>query len=142
MTKRNGIDLIKQFEGCKLKAYKCPAGIWTIGWGRTTNVREGDTCTQAQADAWLEAEYDQFEAGVIKMVTRPITDDMKGALTSFAYNLGLNALRGSKLLKKLNAGDFQGASDEFPKWVNAGGVRLAGLVKRRAAEQMRFRGVH
>ena len=102
----------------------------------------GMRITAAQSEALLKQDLAKFETGVEKLVTHPITQDQFDALVSFSFNLGLGALKGSTLLKKLNAGDFQGASNEFSKWVNAGGQRLQGLVRRRAAEQMLFRGVH
>lgn len=116
----------------------CPAGVPTIGYGRTTGVRLGQKITQAQADAWLVQEYDTFEAQVRALVKVPLTANQLGALTSFAYNLGVGALRSSTLLKKLNAGDYQGAGAEFAKWVKAGGKTLTGLVRRRAAEAALF----
>lgn len=136
---RNGLGLIKQYEGCKLTAYLCPAGVWTIGWGRTTNVKRGDTCTQAQADAWLHAEYDAFERKVRALVKVPVTDNQLGALVSFAYNVGVGALGSSTLLKLLNAKDYAGAADQFARWNKSGGRVLAGLTKRRASEAALFR---
>lgn len=142
-TSQRGIDLIRQFEGERLSAYLCPAGIPTIGVGHTgPDVHMGMRITAAQSEALLKQDLAKFETGVEKLVTHPITQDQFDALVSFSFNLGLGALKGSTLLKKLNAGDFQGASNEFSKWVNAGGQRLQGLVRRRAAEQMLFRGVH
>lgn len=132
------IDLIKQFEGCKLKAYKCPAGVWTIGYGRTTDVKEGDTCTQEQADNWLTEEVDEFAHLVMDMVKVPLTQHELDALTSFAYNVGLGALRKSTLLKRINESDFDAAAEEFTKWNKAGGNVLPGLVKRRKAERDLF----
>jgi lysozyme len=135
---RAGLGLVKTFEGCKLKAYLCPAGVPTIGYGRTKGVKLGQTITQAQADAWVVEEYDEFEAGVRKLVKVPLTANQLGALTSFAYNLGLGNLKSSTLLKKLNGGDYAGAAAQFARWNKAGGVVLAGLTKRRAAEAKLF----
>lgn len=137
-SSRAGLPLIKQFEGCRLAAYLCPAGVWTIGWGRTTNVKRGDTCTQAQADAWLVAEYDAFEKKVSGLVRVPVTSNQLGALVSFAYNVGVGALGSSTLLRLLNAGDHAGAAAQFARWNKAGGKALAGLTKRRAAEAALF----
>lgn len=134
----NCINLIKEFEGCKLKAYKCPAGIWTIGYGRTTNVKEGDTCTQEQADTWLTEEANQFAESILGMVKVPLTQNELDALTSLAYNIGLGNLRKSTLMKRINESDFDAAADEFPKWNKAGGNVLPGLVKRRRAERDLF----
>lgn len=134
------LPLIKEFEGCKLKAYKCPAGIPTIGWGETKGVRMGDEWTQEQADNMLEKRVQEFMDGVLKKVPnlwqKPAC---LAACTSFAYNVGLTAFNGSSMARKLNEGDFDGASAEFPKWNKAGGQVLAGLVRRREAEQALFR---
>lgn len=133
-SSRKGLDLIKQFEGCKLSAYLCPAGVWTIGWGRTTNVKRGDTCTQAQADAWLVQEYDAFERKVRALIKVAVTPNQLGALISFAYNVGVGALQSSTLLRLLNQGDYAGAAAQFARWNKAGGKTLAGLTRRRKAE--------
>ncbi len=130
--------LIKQFEGCKLTAYLCPAGNPTIGYGRTTGVKLGQTITQAQADAWVVEEYDAFEARVRRIVTVPLTPNQLGALVSFAYNVGTGALASSTLLRLLNAGDYKGTAAQFARWNKAGGKVLAGLTKRRAAEAALF----
>ena len=129
-----GLALIKQFEGCKLTAYKCPAGIWTIGYGSTgPHVHPGLTITQAEAGALLAKDLARFEAGV-EQAAPGASDNQFAALVAFAFNLGLGALTGSTLLKKHKAGDYAGAQAEFGKWVKAGGKVLPGLVKRRAAE--------
>ncbi|QCB39224.1 lysozyme [Sphingobium sp. PAMC28499] len=133
-SSRKGLDLIKQFEGCKLSAYLCPAGVWTIGWGRTTNVKRGDTCTQAQADAWLVQEYDAFERKVHALIRVAVTPNQLGALVSFAYNVGVGALQSSTLLRLLNQGDYAGAAAQFARWNRAAGKTLAGLTRRRKAE--------
>jgi lysozyme len=138
-SKRAGLGLIKQFEGCRLTAYLCPAGVWTIGWGRTTNVKRGDTCTQAQADAWLVAEYDAFERRVRALVKVPLTTNQLGALVSFAYNVGTGALASSTLLRLLNAGQYEAAAQQFARWNKAGGRVLSGLTRRRKAEAELFR---
>lgn len=133
MTQK-GIDLIKKFEGCKLSAYRCPAGIWTIGYGHTNGVYQGQTITQYEADKMLENDVVKFEMGVRNLVGN-LPDNKIDALTSFAFNLGLGALRDSTLCKKVkaNPNDLT-IRNEFMKWVNAGGKRLQGLVNRRQAE--------
>lgn len=138
MKERAGLDPIKTFEGCKLTAYLCPAGVWTIGWGRTTGVRRGQRITQAQADRWLEEEYDHFGLQVLSSVRVALTDNELGALVSFAYNVGIGAFRSSTLLRLLNAGDYRGASRQFARWNRAGGRVLRGLTRRRAAEAALF----
>ncbi len=137
-SSRAGLGLVKTFEGCKLTAYLCPAGVPTIGYGRTTGVKLGQKITQAQADAWVVREYDEFEARVRRIVQVPLTANQLGALTSFAYNLGSGALASSTLLRLLNGGDYAGAAAQFGRWNKAGGKVLAGLTKRRAAEAALF----
>jgi lysozyme len=137
---QNGINLIKKYEGCKLKAYKCPAGIWTIGYGNTyyenkTKVKEGDTITQEQANELLELILIEFVNGVTNMVKTNINQNQFDSLCSFAYNLGLNALKKSTLLLKINTNPSDPTIPaEFAKWNKAGGKVLAGLTKRRKEE--------
>jgi len=138
-----GIELIKRFEGLELKAYPDSVGVWTIGYGWTQpvdgkKIGPGMVIDQATADRLLKCGVVQYEQGVNQLVKVKITQGQFDALVSFAYNLGLRSLSTSTLLRKLNAGDKQGAANEFGKWVNAGGVKLAGLVKRRAAERELF----
>lgn len=128
------VELVKRCEGCRLEAYKDTGGVWTIGYGRTWGVKEGQTITQAEADAMLAYDLDLFANGVGRLVKVPLTENQRAALISFAYNIGLVALAGSTLLRKLNAGDYAAVPDELDRWVNDGGTRLPGLVKRRAAE--------
>lgn len=136
-----GLNLIKSMEGCKLKAYKCPAGIWTIGYGNTyyengTKVKEGDVISQQRADELFKNITEKsFAEPVRKLITKPITDNMFNALVSFTYNLGLGNLKASTLLKKVNANPNDPTiANEFSKWVKAGGKILPGLVKRRDLE--------
>lgn len=133
-----GIQLIKKFEGCSLKAYKCPAGIWTIGYGHTSGVKEGQTITKKEAEAYLKQDLTTFETFVSNLITVAINQNQFDALVSFCYNLGPGNLRSSTLLKRINAGDFNGAAEEFDRWIYAGGKKLSGLVKRRAAEKALF----
>ena len=132
------IPLIKEFEGCKLKAYKCPAGVWTIGYGHTDGVKEGDEITQQEADRLLADDVHSFSAGVQRLVTSDINRNQLGALTSFAFNVGLGNLRHSTLLRLVNKGDFVGAANQFSRWNKAGGKVLAGLTRRREAERKLF----
>jgi lysozyme len=129
------VETIKRFEGVSLKAYVCPAGVWTIGYGSTgPHVKQGMVITPAQADALLAADLRRFEDGVIKLVKVPLEQGQFDALVSFAFNVGLTALAGSTLLRKLNSGDYVGAQMQFGRWNKAGGKVLDGLSKRRAAE--------
>ena len=132
------IDLVKKFEGCRLTAYIDPVGIWTIGYGHTAGVTPGMTITQEIADDMLNEDLELFASGVKKVVNVPINEYQLGALTSFSYNVGLGNLRGSTLLKKLNARDYNGAADEFRKWNKAGGKVMNGLIRRREAERDLF----
>ncbi|EMN8763528.1 glycoside hydrolase family protein [Serratia marcescens] len=139
----DGMALIKRFEGLRLQAYQDSVGVWTIGYGWTQPVAgrkigAGMAIDATTAERLLLCGIAQFEQGVERRVTVPITQGQFDALVSFAYNLGLRALENSTLLRRLNAGDRQGAADEFGRWVNAGGVQLDGLVARRAAERALF----
>ncbi|HAT3934857.1 lysozyme [Citrobacter freundii] len=140
---KNGLTLLKSFEGCELTAYQDAVGVWTIGYGWTQPVNgkpvgRGMTITQDTADSLLCSGVVQYEKGVTGLVKVAVNQNQFDALVDFAYNLGVKALEGSTLLKKLNAGDSAGAADEFPKWNKAGGKVLNGLVKRRAAERSLF----
>ncbi len=135
-----GLAIIKKWEGCSLTAYKCPANVWTIGFGHTGDVKEGQVITQHQADTILDYDLDRFEEGVANLLrgTKP-TENQFSALVSFAFNVGLAALTNSTLLKKYRRGDLEGAANEFARWNKAGGKTLAGLTKRRADEAALFR---
>lgn len=131
--------LIRQFEGCRLSAYRCPAGIPTIGIGHTRGVKMTDRCSVQQADLWLTEDLQDAEAAVSSLVKVPLSQGQFDALVSFVFNLGAGAFKQSTLLKRLNAGLPIAAADEFKRWVNSDGVRLQGLVNRRAAEEAMFR---
>lgn len=133
-----GINLIKKYEGCRLTAYKCPAGVYTIGYGHTNGVKKGQKITQKQAEDFLREDVKTFEKGVLRAVSAPLTQNQFDALVSFCYNCGLSAFKTSTMLKKLNARDYAGAADEFPRWNKSNGKVLNGLVKRRAAERKLF----
>ena len=135
-----GLDLIKQFEGLYLNAYRCPAGVPTIGYGHTAGVAMGQTITQQQADDFLRRDVRQFERAVSRLVHVPLTQGQFDALVSFTYNLSAANLGNSTLLRLLNAGDYKGAAAQFDRWTKAGGKELPGLVKRRAAERALFEG--
>lgn len=147
-----GIQLIEKFE-CSgdvnnfLKAYKCPAGVWTIGIGTTVypdgqKVKEGDTCTKEQAYQYLQNDLTFTQQQVDSYTTDAIDQNQFDALVSFAYNLGVNALKSSTLLKKVNANISDPTiRDEFMRWVHGGGVVLPGLVNRRKAEADLYFGV-
>lgn len=133
-------DLIKKYEGCELEAYKCPAGIWTVGYGHTdANVTSGTVITQEEADKLFDKDILKFEKAVTRMVKTIINQNQFDALVSFAFNLGSGALLNSTLLKKLNSGDKQGAANEFDRWVYGNNkTKLEGLVRRRKEEKELF----
>ena len=133
-----GIGLIKRFEGCKLKSYQDSVGVYTIGYGSTRGVGEGDVITQEEAERRLLADLETVEKCINNSVAVELTQQQYDALCSFTFNLGCGALRGSTLLKKLNDGDDDGAAQEFSRWNKAGGQILAGLVSRRKAEHDLF----
>lgn len=145
-TNNAALALIKEFEGLRLNAYPDPAHGWsvpTIGFGHTSaagapTVRRGMTITATEAEDILRRDLGQYEAAVRSLVKVPLTENQFGALVSFTFNLGAGNLKSSTLLRKLNAGDYTGASAEFGKWVKAGGKTLPGLVRRREAERQLF----
>ncbi|GLU31193.1 lysozyme [Trinickia caryophylli] len=138
-TNQAGLALIKQFEGLRLIAYQDVVGVWTIGYGHTgSDVTPGLVITQSQADQMLCGDLAGFETGVSKLVTVALNENQFSALVSFSYNLGLGNLGSSTLLRLLNAGDYQGAAAQFPRWNRAGGKVYDGLTKRRLAEQALF----
>jgi lysozyme len=134
------IDLIEKFEGLRLTAYKCPAGVWTIGLGSTrypdgSAVKQGDTITKQRAYEILTATLGRYERAVSKYVTAVLEQCQFDALVDFCYNLGEGNLAKSTLLKKVNANpDDKAIAAEFRKWNKAGGKVLTGLTKRRQAE--------
>ncbi|MCO7417058.1 MULTISPECIES: lysozyme [Enterobacter cloacae complex] len=142
-TSDKGIALIKQFEGCKLTAYQDSVGVWTIGYGWTKPVdgkpiRAGMTIKQETAERLLKTGLVRYESDVSRLVKVDLTQGQFDALVSFTYNLGARSLSTSTLLRKLNAGDYAGAADEFLRWNKAGGKVLNGLTRRREAERALF----
>lgn len=135
-----GFDLIREFEGYRDTAYQDSVGVWTIGYGHTEGVKRGDKITQAQGVKYLEEDTQEAQGAVTRLVKVPLTQGQYDALVSFTFNLGTGNLGSSTLLRKLNAGDYEGAASEFPRWVNAGGKKLDGLVRRREAERQMFVG--
>ena len=138
-----GVDLICGFEGKRLVAYDDGVGVWTIGFGTTVypngiKVKKGDTCTEAQAKAYMAHDLKKFESAVNNAVKVPLNQNQFDALVSLAYNIGTDAFSKSTLVKKLNANNIRGAADQFDVWVNAGGNRMQGLVNRRAKEKALF----
>lgn len=137
---QNGMHLTEQFESCATEAYLDSKGVPTIGWGHTAGVYIGMTCTQDEADAWLVQDY-QWAAGVVnRNVHIELTQNEFDALADFVFNVGAGHFLNSTLLRKLNANDIEGASEEFERWDMAGGQHLAGLLRRRIAEKNLFDG--
>lgn len=135
------LELIKQFEGFRATAYKCPAGKWTIGYGATfymdgSKVQEGDKITEADASILLEKMVDDFRSQVVRFVPGTLPSGAVDALTSFAFNCGTGALQRSTLLKRIkeNPMNLKIIEAEFNKWCKASGKVLPGLVRRRAME--------
>ncbi len=142
-TSEKGIALIKEFEGCRLTAYQDSVGVWTIGYGWTQPVdgkpiRAGMTIKQQTAERLLKTGLVSYESDVSRLVKVGLTQGQFDALVSFTYNLGVRSLSTSTLLRKLNAGDYAGAADEFLRWNKAGGKVLNGLTRRREAERALF----
>jgi len=135
---KQGLALTESFEGCRLVAYQDSVGVWTIGYGHTKGVFEGMTCTQEQAEQWLIEDVAEAEAAVNKLVHIAMSQEEFDALVDFVFNLGIGSFAHSTLLAKLNARDIEGAADEFDKWDRAGGVEVAGLLRRRQAERALF----
>lgn len=142
------LQLIRACEGFIAKPYRCPAGVPTIGYG-STRYEDGrpvsmsdPAITEKRAQELVLATLSkEYVPAVLRYVTVKLNQGQFDALVDFAYNCGAQNLRNSTLLKKVNAGDFSGAAAEFPKWVNAGGKKLPGLVKRRELERKLFLGL-
>lgn len=142
-TSDRGIELIKKLEGCVLETYECTAGVLTIGYGHTgKDVIKGMVITQEKAEALLKEDLKKFEEAVEKCVKVEINQNQFDALVSFAYNVGSGSLSKSTLLKKLNAGDYEGAAEQFLLWnkatVNGVKKELEGLTERREKERELF----
>ncbi|MBC6111179.1 lysozyme [Pedobacter fastidiosus] len=137
---KNGLEFIQNEEGLRLKAYKCPAGVWTIGWGNTYNlnntpVKEGQVITKDEAVSLFENKIKLYESAVNKNVKVTLTQNAFNALVSFCYNVGMFAFASSTLLKKVNSkASLPEIFIEFKKWVHAGKVIIDVLVNRRKRE--------
>ena len=136
---QGGLDaLLKKFEGCKLKAYRCPANVCTIGYGHTSaagapQVADGMIITQADAEDILKRDIVKYEIAVMDLVKVKLTQNQFDVLVDFAYNAGVGNLKSSTMLKKVNAGDLDAVPAELMKWTKGGGKVLPGLVRRRQA---------
>lgn len=144
MINQRALDLIKEFEGFRAKAYADPVGVWTIGYGTTARAglgidpKPGMTITEAEADRLLRAGVDKFAAQVMEKLTRAPTDNQFGAMVSLAYNIGPGEFAKSSVLRMFNRGDTAAAADAFLLWDKADGKVMPGLVRRRKAERALF----
>lgn len=146
MTKsinNEALSLIKRWEGCKLTAYKDIVGVWTIGYGHTAaagapSPKAGMKITQAEADEILKRDLEKYIDAVDAAVKIKINENQRGAMVSLCYNIGPGAFSKSTLVKKLNAGDINGAAEAFLSWKKAGGRVVQGLVNRRNDEKKLF----
>lgn len=142
-TSRDGIALLKKWEGCRLKAYTDSVGVWTIGYGHTSaagepRVAAGMSITQQEAEDILARDLVKYEAAVDRALTRSPSQAQFDACVSLCYNIGQGAFAGSTVVRKFNAGDIDGAADAFLLWNKAGGKVLPGLEARRADERKLF----
>lgn len=139
-TSRKGLQLIKDFEGLRLGSYKCPAGVWTIGYGHTKGVKQGQVIDQGKADDYLVEDIAPIER-LLNDLRINFRQEQFDALVSWIFNLGIGNFNSSTLKKKIvtNASDEE-ITDEIVKWVNANKKPLLGLKKRRIAEANMFVG--
>ena len=135
---QKGLDLIKRFEGLYLRSYKCPADVWTIGYGHTKNVNGNQIITSEQAEQLLRSDLRVFERVVSDAVTVPLNQNQFDALVSLAFNIGGSNFGSSTLLRMLNAANYAGAADQFLRWNRAGDRVLDGLTRRRQDERALF----
>ena len=137
---KEGLALIKKFEGCRLEAYRCSANVLTIGYGHTGGVLETDVITQDVADKLLKEDIAKFEKYVNVNVAVELNQNQFDALVAWTFNLGVGNLRSSTMLKKLNESDYDSVPFEMRRWNKAGGKTLDGLIRRRKAEGLLFEG--
>lgn len=131
-------DFVKQFEGRELKAYRCSAGVLTIGYGHTKGVKEGDEISPAEAEQLLVEDLTAIADDLNRLVNVPVSEGQYIALLSLAFNVGASAVKKSTLLFHLNHKRYDEAAEEFDKWIFAGGKESEGLKRRRAAERELF----
>jgi lysozyme len=138
---KQGLALTENFESCRLTAYQDVKGVWTIGYGHTgPEVVAGLVWTQNQADTALVCDIQSAVNTVNRLVTAPMTQGVFDSLVDFVFNVGSGNFAGSTLLKLLNSGDTESAAQQFERWDYAGGVQIAGLLRRREAEKQEFNG--
>lgn len=137
-TSEKGINLIKSFEGCRLSAYKDIGGVWTIGFGHTEGVKDGDIITEEIALSYLVKDIVVCEIQIYQLVKVHLSQGMFDALISFIFNVGKGNFQKSTLLRKLNNYDYVGASQEFQRWIYVKGKPSSGLIRRREEERKLF----
>jgi len=135
-----GLSLIKKFEGCELKAYRCAANVLTIGYGTTKGVTEDMEITKEEAESILKEEMHEYEGYINNMVKVPLEQNQFDAMVSWVFNLGSTNLSSSTLLKKLNNSEYDEVPSQIKRWNKAGGKVLDGLIRRREAEALLFEG--
>lgn len=136
---KKGIDLIKSFEECRLIAYKCPANVWTIGYGHTgSEVHAGLKITQEQADETLEHDLKKFCKGICSLIKVEVTQNQFDAIVCLTFNIGIGAFGGSTLLRLLNEKKYFEAAQQFDRWVYVGKKKSDGLIRRRKIEKDLF----
>jgi len=135
---KEGLDLIKKFEGLSLEAYRCPAGLWTIGYGHTKFVQQGDQITEKEANAYLIKDLQWAEHVVDYSIGVQLSDNQYSALVSLVFNIGKQAFLRSTLRRYLNHGNYLRAANELLRWNKVGTRVLKGLERRRKAEKALF----
>ena len=135
---QEGLSLIKKFEGCELKSYKCAAGVWTIGYGAIKGVTENMQITKEEADKLLLHEMDEYEGYINNMVTVDLNQNQFDSLVSWVFNLGPSNLKSSTMLKVINNNELDEVPSQIKRWNKANGKVLEGLIRRREAEALLF----
>jgi lysozyme len=139
---KTGNALTESFEGCRLSSYPDQTGVWTIGYGHTKDVHPGMFCTVAQAEQWLAEDIQWASDEVNKCVYVALSQGEFDALVDFTFNLGSSNFYHSSLLRLVNLGNLAAAANEFARWDRAGGKVVAGLLRRRLAEEGEFNAQH
>lgn len=134
MINESGLSLLRNYEGYAEKAYKCPAGIWTVGYGHTMGTLQTTVCNRSQAEQWLLEDVSHASSVVERNVVVKLTDNQFSALVCFVFNVGSGNFTSSTLLKLLNRGWYEQVPAQLARWNKAGGKVLNGLTQRRAAE--------
>ncbi|MDD3183629.1 MAG: lysozyme [Alphaproteobacteria bacterium] len=137
MTRRvseEGIALIKEYEGLRLRAYRCPGQVWTIGYGHTRSVHQGMEISAVEAEQLLKDDLFIVEQALSRLVKVPLNDSQFAALACFIFNVGIANFERSTLLKLLNRGWYEQVPAQFTRWNKVAGQEMGGLSRRRAAE--------